>query len=581
MGPSDFSDLGSQLHRIYTGKSEDLPLDAFNEAVCSVFKGRQRRICNTMREIEKELGKIPSPQEISEQRKRFDEIVSVELLGSIEKKEPYLTVFDEKSNEVEMVHHRVATVAFHQATHVFWSMFIENRAPSSLEKLIEGKKSLLKDLPLYNALKKEGVWMQLEGVMQLPIPVTLFSKLKNREILKIWVNRLNDQKSISSDSFWNILHEALRIIELEGSSAITFQDLLYQLENAGCTILQREDDLFMSWREKLQPGSEIACNGKKWTLGPLLGPLKKVDDQFKVFALDDNHVIKISNNRFRFFIDDKKAELEHWGFRLVEKVSLDSEGRCVILERLSAPISCHNWTSQSALLTPEDERIALIFANHLYCMNSWDGNAENLSLDHLGFDSQGCLKSTRLLKKGFPNYNDLELHCVQLAKGNPQVLRFLMTVSQLSQHEVGLHYREAIKYAFMNGETNLVSCPFPVGYRSVANYDERIKKLCQQALNLRESCLKHVTADLRKGENRSLLEKNLSKLVGERLVYFYTASPTPGVMADSQLQEEVVNSVLDGNWKELVLNDYSDYYQERFNFMIQCNLAAQNDLTKE
>ena len=209
---------------------------------------------------------------------------------------------------------------------------------------------------------------------------------------------------------------------------------------------------------------------------------KEIDDEFKVFELK-NHpdwVVKIANNRFRLLIEERKAqnEDEHWGFRLVETVDnieedaqkppvrgLDKEGRCVVLEKLSNPLVDCEWKSTEARLDEEDEKIALVFANHLFCMYQWKANAEKLSLNHLLFDRSGVLKSVRLLKKGEPNYNEWEAHCLAASKDNPYVLAYLMQVSKLSEHKVGAYYRAAVLHALKNGETDLLSRPLPMGHR--------------------------------------------------------------------------------------------------------------------
>ena len=576
--------------------------ESFNAAVRQVFRGRQKRIYTHIK-------KKPTLQEELEQQKRYEKFLSEELKGSIDEANPvYLKDFENRSfgppSEEENSKHRHLTIDFHQATHVFWSIFFDDNKQHKhfckrLEPFIDKKSAALTDLPFFNALKREGIWINMEGEMHHSIPVTLLSKLHDPALLSVqekkdfksWVELFNNyQQKISLGSLSTVLKEAVRILELQGSSTLTMQDLLYWLDKQGCSLLKRDDADHMRWRERLgpekNPRSEnmITCNGKVFILGKLLSPVKEIDDQFKVFELKghENWVVKIANNSFRLLIEQKKSQMEeeHCGVRFVEAIELDFDGRCVIQERLTSFLSAHEWKSKGPKLTEVEERIALIFANHLYYMMMGGINGEDLSLDCLGLNSEGMLKSTKLLKMGLPNYNEWEEHCLKFSKGNVFVLNFLMHVSQLSQHKIGAYYREAVKHALKTGKTDLGSRALPTEHQEhnqgAENYHKRAKELCGKngkALQLRELSLKHATAQLQQKDYPHLTGKDLPELIGEKLVYFYDASPTPGILSD-QIVHQAVKAVLDHKWKETVLENHSAYYQEKFNLMMSFNEAA-------
>ena len=585
----------------------------FNHAVHTAYKGRQKRIWHHMRQIDCIFGKTLTPQENADQRKRYVAHLTEELKGSVDlrsAKAIALQDFDRRTvdpmTEAEETEHRHMVIRFFQATMIFWRMFIKDDDIPLRQPLLPflDKQSLLTDRIIYKALKKEGRWTQVEGIMQQTIPVELIAKLEDpdnltveeKRRLKSWVRTLNEQRGkISLKLLSAVLKEILVIIQMQGSSALTMPDFLYWLDQQGCEILHGEDGAHMDWREALRSGHEITCNGKKLVLGEQLSPEKEIDDEFKVFELK-NHpdwVVKIANNRFRLLIEERKAqnEDEHWGFRLVETVDnieedaqkppvrgLDKEGRCVVLEKLSNPLGDYEWTSTEARLEEEDEKVALVFANHLFCLYQWKANAEKLSLNHLLFDRSGVLKSVRLLKKGEPNYNEWEAHCFAASKDNPYVLAYLIQASKLSEHKVAAYYRAAVAHALKTGETDLLSRPLPMGHRQGC-YDKRIKELCAEALELRRVCLKRVTAMLRKkGENASDQEEELSQKIGERLVYFYKESSTPGILSSDPLQKQVLETFETSDWEEPVLDDsdITDYYQEQHEQMMKNNDAAGN-----
>ena len=160
-------------------------------------------------------------------------------------------------------------------------------------------------------------------------------------------------------------------------------------------------------------------------------------------------------------------------------MALIKTGAVSSLRNCTSPLDSHEWTSENEKLNQKDEKIALVLANHLFCMTEWWANAQNLSLSHLMFDHEEVLKSVRLLKKGPPNYNEWEAFCAAAAKDNPCVLAFLMNVSKLSEHPVGIYYREAVGHVLDTGETDLLSRPLPSGHR-VAIYDKRVNGTLQR-----------------------------------------------------------------------------------------------------
>lgn len=580
----------------------------FNSDALRAYNGRQQRFLHHMREVEQLWGKAPSAEQNRMQRRCYFQYLAEELNGSVAEKKIYMQDFDHRRlnplTGEEVRNHRQTVISFHQATYIFWSIFVKEKGEDLCQPLLKylNSSSTLTDRPLYKALRKEGKWVNVESVMGRPIPVALFSKLHDPKSLTVsecsrlraWVKKINScQQEITLKTLSMILREVVTIVHVQGFSPLTLQDLLYWLDKEGCSILHSEDPAHMDWREGLKPGDSVTCNGKELILGKRLSPHKKVHDEFKVFELADypDYVVMIANNCERLLIEAREAQSheEHWGVRLVETIAnieeddqlppvpgLDAKGCCVVLEKLSSPLDSHKWTSDKEKLVEKDEKIALVLANHLFCMHQWRANSQKLSLPHLMFDQDEVLKSVRLLKKGPPNYNEWEAVCSAASKGNLFVLAFLMNVSKLSEHPVGIYYREAVEHALDTGETDLISRPLPLGH-SDAIYDKRVKEICSQALELRETCLQHVIAELReKGSYSYKQQAALEKKVAERLLHFYGASHTPGILFSEQLLTAVVDSFSDPKWDDRILDlsDDSDYYQEKHDLMMSYNKAA-------
>ena len=595
--------INDVLDRIFT---------LFDETVRQVYLCRQKRIWDHMLQIEKTLKVQLSAKEVLNQRNRIKKFVLEELKGSVETEASYLVAFAKRDLKLltadKIRTHRQTIVNFHQATYIFWSLFVKNsQGPNDLCLALNSyikPASILFDLPLFKAMKKEGRWVQVEGIMQQSIPVALISKLQDlksltveeNRCLKSWVQALNQfQDSLSLKLLSNVFNEMIMVINLEGSSTLTLQNFILWLDQQGCQILHCEDRAHMDWREKLKPGSIVECNGKKFTLGLQVSPDKIIKDEFKIFEVANypNYIIKIANNLFRLLSEDKQSQSEqtHWGVRLVEKIKnietdakkplidgLDREGRCVMLEKLCSTFDSHVWESEEAKLTKKDEKPALVLANHLYCMQEWRASAENLSLSHLMWDQNGDLKSTRLLKKGLPNYNEWESLCINAAKGNLAVLNFLINVSKLSEHKIAKYYRGAVESTLKKGKTDLLSRPLPNGHQ-LEIYSQRVKELCIKALELRNTCLAYVIASLRKkGQYSYQKEAELQKEVADRMIQSYRASCTPGQLP-SNWEAEIVESYLNFNNWDTSLSTYSNhakYYQEQHDLMMNCNKSVLN-----
>lgn len=586
----------------------------FDQAVHCAYDARQKRIWHHMRQIDQIWKSSLQPKDFVDQRERYASYLTEELKGSIESHSPiYLDDFDKRTSsplnaqEEKTLRHTI--VNFHQATHTFWSLFIQDGEDNSVvrEPLMHLLKnsSTLVDRPLFKALKKEGRWVQMEGIMQQSIPIDLLAKLdgfhrltvaENRR-LKRWVEGLNHhQGSISPKLFSSILNEIMNIIQLQGSSALTLPDLLSWLDQQGCSLLFREDFSHLNWRDRLRSGDKIECNGQELILGEQVSSKKLINDRYKIFELENypDYVVKIANNRLLLLMEDQKAssEEEHWGIRLVKTIvnlgededsfvsGLDQQGRCVVIEKLFSPLSDIVWTSKDFKLTKEDEKVSLALASHFYCMVQWKATPQNLSLSHLMFDREGDLKSIHLLKRGPANYNELEALCQKVANGNPYILSFLIHVSQLNKHPIAIFYRETIDHVLKNGKTDLIGRTLPLGYRQ-EYYNQHIKELCAQALELREICFKiSMSQILMKGEYSLKYEEKLKKSVANKLLKLYSLSPTPGRFA-SDLQQQFTEDLEKSSTvfpSHLPLSkDVKDYYHEKNETMIKNNEICLED----
>jgi hypothetical protein len=543
-------------------------IDLFNRAVCLAYAARLNRQQYHIQELNAvSLGLDCTQASKDKQLQRHADRVTQELRSS-----NFISWVEElkvrKISEQELSEGRHCVIHFHEATHFIWPLFVLRPPHTSqhdlsvreilhpfVEKMImpDQQAHLMNEL-FFKSLKKELHWVQMEGITQQMIPVARLAQihrfdhllLKDKQALKDWVDALNRHKQqLSVSALTSILIEIARLIDIQGSSPVKLEDILEWLDREGCLLIRQPDGIHMDWREGLQPGHTIECNGKQLVLGELLSPVKK-NDAYKIFALKDfpRCVVKIACNRLLLLLDAKKAQSaeHHWGFRDVEIVpfvdnkgtshqalvsGLDAKGRCVVFEKLSSPFP-REWKSQTTQLDKAEEELALAFAVHIKHLMKTNTSVKNLSFDHLMQDATGCLKSTRLLKKGPSHYFQLERYCVEAAKGNFFVLSFIIRASQLHEHPL-VHYScRVVEKTVRSGTVSLVTEPLPQDH----NYDyykDHVRQLCQQALELHQECLNSVIERLRmNGQYSSESPEPVAKGVLEAFIRMYQAAPVLG-----------------------------------------------------
>lgn len=592
----------------------------FQQAIHEAYQRRTKLLVYQIKKLEE--GQSLSQQERDSQSARYQALLAKEWGRPLPLLQAYLEEFKRLLQtctwEEEAVGcQRYGLTDFHKATRFFWKLFVKDKYQilrTPLEERIRLQPNgIIENATLYQSLKKEQTYLDLEGLIQQEIPLVALAKMRQPESLtrqeknqlKDWVRAINQhQEKITSHHFECVLQKVVSIFHIQGRTDYSYGQLLFFLSKEGCELLGKEDAKYMHWRERLRPGAQISCNGKVFTLGEQLSKQKDLDDEFKVFALEGEenagYVAKFANNRFKLFIEAEKLndENEHWGVhpvRIIDEIGQDQEGhaikgldcsgQCVIQEKLVFPLSSHEWTSSSAAerLTEADERIALVLANHLYCQHQWTASSQILSPAHLLFDREGVLKSVRILKKGEDDYNSWEKFCFEVAKDNKAVLAYLMSVSKLNEHEVGRFYREVVSETLATGQTSLLGRRLPDGYRKTA-YQAHVEQLCAEAKQVREACFKRLQAHYRRQSQYTLQhEEILKNLISRRLADYYKASPTPGILSSS-LQEQVIASLLRDDVS--LLNEQAlfpssqpsrpsaneAYYQEQHALMMRRNL---------
>ncbi len=493
---------------------------------------------------------------------------------------------------------REQTLLFQSSTFTFWRIFFDVRYGSLKNRFMQcievSSDTVLKNRTLFSVLRQEFYRVEIEGILEKPIPIIPLAKLLNQKDLlqteitelRAWVTDLKlKEKEISLISLENILRYSAQILEpfVQRDDLLELLILLFDLET---TILSRDDPLHLDWRDRLKPGDQIECNGMSFELDAQLSPEKLGRDTYKVFAIKNNNkwVVKIANNSFRLKIDSASFSnpIIHWGIppeRLITDIGADSnqksvsgldrEGKVAIVERMEISLDNFRWQSQTIQLKEVEEIRALVLANSIYCQMGWGNSATPFNLTHLCWTSDHHLRSIRVLHKEKSNYDKWEKICFDISHGNFFVLNYLMHVSKLNAHPIAVFYREMVSCTLKTGQTSFLSTRRPERIWN-ETYEATLERLCSEAKLIRETCRYEVVKELRKwNAYRVEQEKEIEKLVYETLETCYVNHPLSG-----RISEDLINQVIDGIVHKKNVHfpiESAQYYQNQFNKLTKLN----------
>lgn len=490
----------------------------------------------------------------------------------------------------------------------FWQLFVHSKRMTPACRIflqsVGTSQKVLTDLQLFRSITATRTWVEVEGCLQLPVPIKQLVDLGKGMVLKkqpleemrTWIQGL--QREAEALPFYKIFSLFKEVENLAVKSMVegfSLARLLLALEKMGCKRLGEEDLPHLSWRRKLKPGNRIRCNGQPFRLGKSLES-DRVDNRYLHFEIENSTkwILRVGFNRLHLEMDFLRIQNDQFCIRSVEWIQqiqedpsktpvsgIDGRGRCALLEKLENPLSGKKWSSTAWELNQEDARIALILANHLYAQVAGHFSLEGVSMEHLFFDTAGVLKSSRLIRKIDAEYSSWENFILQASRENTFVLHFLSHVSGLFSHPMAFYFRSVITKVFETGETDLIGRPLPIGWDKPL-YRKKIEKLCERAKEIRQACFRAIRHEKMGQDTYSHQEDlALSKNVGEVLAHFYQSSPTPGTLS-SELAEQTIQRFSEKKGKCSHRSSPSpSYYEKQVRLMLKKNEAAAHLLHKD
>lgn len=484
---------------------------------------------------------------------------------------------------------------------------------ASLRNASKEEYSLILSKNLYRLFKQAQSLINLEAVLQDPVPISSLAKLcdsqplssKDEQTISKWIKKLNKRiRLIQPSDFKRALKQIVEIIRLEGSQpSVTIERLAMKLDDRGCELISYPDSQHISWRRELKKGDIINCNQGRYMLGDLLGE-ERPEDRYIVFNIegDPAHVLRIGRNRLELGLEASKFERldQHWGMHPIKIKEIDSNGRCMIIEKLE--MFQPNWISQSYIIDKSEEESALLLANHIWWMADWRVTPKDLDGRYIGRNVEGILKSTHMLPKTIINFNELEEWClslgcakkpVQAAKLkkkkkritttkdlnqiNWPVITFILHVSNVVEHPIARFYKGAISKVIEKGKSDLTTRTPSLSFED-HGYKEHAMKLCEKAETLVIQCYDDVKLKLEKmGRHDPINDNELEAKIRNTLAELYLDSPLSGILPSEVLKNKILEVFINNkSLQEVKLSsNVKQYYQQSIQ-----KLEANNNLAR-
>jgi hypothetical protein len=343
----------------------------------------------------------------------------------------------------------------------------------------------------------------LENKTGQPLPYKSLTKiilnrsLENSEerALNKWIGLIND-KQIKV----KLLHRTITAITKHVSTyhktdadnnlldVASVEDALY---SKGCdTIFLQNDEKYIEKRELLLYGSKIHFGNQQLTINGSINPKEPyMEDQTRVFDIQEypDHVLLVGFNEAMGL---KEIWAEKYGYGIITRECIEKHDGLAIVEKLSDPLRHHKWVSQPGKeVVDHDLDVLKPIVNMLLWLAPQERpTPNNLSVNHLLFDREKVLKSTKVLTAGPHNFDALERFAFECSLNNKRIFHYLMTNSGLGKDSVARFYQSTVRSATKNKtlDIRLTALSFNVDDKAVMNRAEGLyHKISTMAGNLK------------------------------------------------------------------------------------------------
>lgn len=353
--------------------------------------------------------------------------------------------------------------------------------------------------------------IDVERIMEFPLPYDILQCLILRHEISddqekeigLWIASLNEKSQILPVNKLRKAFDALvhliggRSSSSSSSSAErpTVERLGLELANRSCELFSLDDAKHIVWRESLQPGTAVSCNGTSYILGEMLG-IQKSYDKRHIYKIHDcnNAIVIIGNNTMILGIQYLAAKELSWGIRPATWLPVDSKGLCAIVEYLPHPLHIHKWSS-TATLTDEDRDCAQPLIGQIVWFLRIKATPLNLNIENLRYSIDGILKSCKIpIQSPSLNFSEIERLVIDATNTNPTVFKYIMQESGMEAHQYARYYREIIDKALSGEDIKAEDLAAYARYQIIEpNIIDRANALCKEIQQLKISLLNRLS----------------------------------------------------------------------------------------
>lgn len=305
------------------------------------------------------------------------------------------------------------------------------------------------------------------------------------------------------------------------------------------SVFLQRDPHHVGWRQRLQPGMALNCNGKEVILGPQLGPKAAALDNNLVFTIanDPTIVAVIGINRLSCLLKSYFAEKVSYGIRHANFIDIADDGSFSLVERLQTGFKDHKWSSSNKVISEEDA----VYLHPIICSIRWFIAQKKASLyfspEYLMYDVDNMLKCVRYTIPTSFLFMDMEKTITDFADGNRVIFAYLMVNSNMLKHGDAQYFRKIVSLMCKGKD------PEPEVRSQVMNItDSRLvdhaKKLICEIENIRAGCLESLR------DRYGPLPVNMEASINETLWRFYEESCGISSLPPG-LKEGIVTALLD------------------------------------
>jgi hypothetical protein len=324
--------------------------------------------------------------------------------------------------------------------------------------------SILWDVPYSLVSESIANLIDIEGVIQGPMPLEVFKKiLKNKPLnlldskaLEKWIRKINQCPYVDKVN-GALVAIVNRYLPREMDKSTQVIRLKIFLEEKGCDVFRQDDLEHLKWRNEVKNGTMLSHGNLQWEIEASIPSLKLEGDKTLIFTLKNSSKVLLIGQNVSV-LGMRALRLKDFKDCAIQPASLEiyEEGRWAVMEWMCS-LESRQWLTPQGnnSLHPSDLALANELSKLIERSIKQQTTPSNFCSASLMYDQNQKLRMLKpMVDKAF-DFNALKEFAIACAAGNQAVLKYIMIKSGLADHPVCVFYRELIKNALEGDETSI------------------------------------------------------------------------------------------------------------------------------